>query len=98
MFTGSTRALLEQHISDCREDRERTADQFGKTADKLDKLEEKFEKYIERQDGQHEESQGKLDKLQKVIYMAAGGVALLGFLFSDHGHGLLALLSGGKPQ
>lgn len=87
-----TRALLDQHMRDCREDRERTAEQFGSTSVKLDKLEDKFERYMSSQQQQHEENQDKLDSVKRLIYMAMGAVTVIGLLFSPPGQALMRVL------
>lgn len=92
-----TRSLLEAHIRDCREDRVRTAQQFNEAATAVRDLKEEFSRHSSEnrdlQDRRHSENQAKLDKLQRVVYMAAGAIAVLGFLFSDYGHGLVVLLT-----
>lgn len=106
MFSG-TRALLDQHIRDCIEDRKATADRFNATSLKLDKLEDKldrkFDEVAQRNDAQHRDNQRKIDevsgangkkidKLTWVIGLASGGAAILAFLASDYGQGFLRLL------
>jgi hypothetical protein len=93
MWRSGIRLLLDTHIKDCKDDRERTGSQFLEVSRKLDKLETKIETNAVEREKQHSENQTKLDKLSKLIYMAVGAISLLGFLFSDTGHGLLHLLS-----
>ena len=87
-----TRALLDAHTNDCRDDRERTAMQFNAVITKIDKLEGKFEDSARRREAQHAENQMKLDRLSRLVYMAAGAVTLVGFLFSDYGRAALELI------
>lgn len=97
MFSA-TRALLDQHIKDCRDDRARTAQNFSEATQKIDKLENKIDVSLSQRERQHQENQAKLDRIMRVIWMGTGGVGLLAFLTSDWGRNLLSMLQHGVQQ
>jgi hypothetical protein len=92
-----TRALLDAHLRDCRDDRARTAEQFNAATAATRELRDEYRRHSEEvrtaQEQRHAENQKKLNQIQRLIYMAAGAVAVLGYLFSDQGHWLVAIIT-----
>jgi len=70
MGWGSTRTLVETHIIECREARNRNCRQFDEIKDSLTALDKKRDEMSARLDG-------KLDKVNRVMLMAIGGAAVI---------------------
>lgn len=92
MFT--TRALLAQHQTDCREDRQRTNEQFKAMDEKIKDLGHSVEKLDAKIDAKHRENTEKLDKISRYIWLAVGAMTIVSFLLTHEGHALLKLVGG----
>ena len=93
----STRALLDQHQRDCREDRERTAGQFSQVSDRISALDTKIDKLDEKNDRKHAENVNNINKVLRYIWIAMGMFAMLSFLISHDGLGeMVKTFLGGK--
>ncbi len=85
----TTRAILDQHIRECREDRARTSDQFKYIVERVERLDAKTDK-------RHDENRAQLDKILRYIWLAMGMFAMMSFLISHDGLGkIINALVGG---
>lgn len=80
-----TRAILDQHQRECREDRERTHAQFQSIERRVDQVETKIDRLGDKNDQRHDENRQKLDKVLRYIWIATGMFAMLSFLLSHDG-------------
>ena len=92
MFT--TKALLAQHQQDCREDRQRTNEQFKTMDERIKDLGHSVEKLDAKIDAKHQENSEKLDKISRYIWIAMGAIMIVSFLLTHEGQILLKLLGG----